>query len=159
MQTQMEVIKKLPPDQKNNTTIYSWDIIQQNLKCCGIYNYTDWSEMVPDSCCKKIGGKNCVNIAEEQNEEENITERIHITGCFDQIENKFQNTVFTAIGCIIGIILLIIVGIVLGLKKLENISKDLATIPQDPVITYLIKASDHLQVNKDTLEKTKRNYP
>jgi len=57
MQTQMEVIKKLPPDQKNNTTIYSWDIIQQNLKCCGIYNYTDWSEMVPDSCCKKNWGE------------------------------------------------------------------------------------------------------
>ena len=58
-----------------------------------------------------------------------LKEFISRTGCFDQIENKFQNTVFTAIGCIIGIILLIIVGIVLGLKKLKNISKDLATIP------------------------------
>ena len=143
----MEDYMKLSPDQKNYR-IHSWDIIQQKLKCCGIYNYTDWSEMMPDSlqvpdpCCKKFG-KDCGNIKE--NEEENIAEIIHITGCFDQIESKFQSTVFTAIGCIISIILLLIVGILLAFNKLKNstISQDDASstnstisTPANPNVSY-----------------------
>ena len=144
METQMEDYKKISssPDQKNdNSTIYSWDNIQQKLKCCGIYNYTDWNKMVPDSCCKKFGGKNCGKLVEE---EENTAEIIHVTGCFDQIESKFQSTVFTAIGCIIGIILLIIVGILLAFNKLKNIiSKDdsssthsTISTPANPNVSY-----------------------
>ena len=37
----------------------TWDLVQQNLQCCGVRNYTDWRYIdgwkdgrVPDSCCK-----------------------------------------------------------------------------------------------------------
>ena len=37
----------------------TWDFVQQELKCCGVNNYTDWGRVegwregvVPNSCCK-----------------------------------------------------------------------------------------------------------
>ena len=37
----------------------TWDAIQRDLSCCGVYNFTDWRKNnkfsqggVPDSCCK-----------------------------------------------------------------------------------------------------------
>ncbi|XP_070759706.1 leukocyte surface antigen CD53 [Enoplosus armatus] len=28
-----------------------WDLLQENLDCCGINNVTDWEDTVPKSCC------------------------------------------------------------------------------------------------------------
>ena len=37
----------------------TWDLVQKELKCCGVVNYKDWKNVtmfadggVPDSCCK-----------------------------------------------------------------------------------------------------------
>lgn len=56
---------------------YTWNTIQNNLHCCGIFNYTEWSpylnNSVPDSCC--ISYKyNCGITAVEAN-------NVHTTGC------------------------------------------------------------------------------
>jgi len=39
----------------------TWDLVQRDLKCCGVSNYTDWAGVgtftegqTPDSCCKKV---------------------------------------------------------------------------------------------------------
>ncbi|KAM7018930.1 leukocyte surface antigen CD53-like [Tautogolabrus adspersus] len=36
-----------------NTTnaMSEWDLLQTNLKCCGVNNVTDWGDNVPRSCC------------------------------------------------------------------------------------------------------------
>ncbi|XP_071368751.1 leukocyte surface antigen CD53-like [Centroberyx affinis] len=37
---------------RNSTAISKdWDLVQNTLDCCGIHNYTDWKNEVPDSCC------------------------------------------------------------------------------------------------------------
>jgi len=30
----------------------AWDETQSRLKCCGVYEYRDWKDRIPDSCCK-----------------------------------------------------------------------------------------------------------
>ncbi|XP_048409152.1 leukocyte surface antigen CD53-like [Stegostoma tigrinum] len=44
---------KLGLKKENNTGIVeAWNKIQEQLKCCGVANYTDWGNSVPSSCCK-----------------------------------------------------------------------------------------------------------
>ena len=37
----------------NNTA--TWDMVQENFKCCGLEGKDDWNDTYPDSCC--FGGK------------------------------------------------------------------------------------------------------
>ncbi|KAJ0179540.1 hypothetical protein K1T71_005252 [Dendrolimus kikuchii] len=32
----------------------SWDDTQSFLQCCGVKNYNDWNNNIPDSCCREI---------------------------------------------------------------------------------------------------------
>ncbi|XP_071767629.1 leukocyte surface antigen CD53-like [Centroberyx gerrardi] len=37
---------------RNSTAISKdWDLVQVTLDCCGVHNYSDWRNGVPDSCC------------------------------------------------------------------------------------------------------------
>ncbi|XP_077297100.1 tetraspanin 74F [Arctopsyche grandis] len=37
----------------------AWDTTQQELMCCGVNNYKDWQERIPESCCREVerGGR------------------------------------------------------------------------------------------------------
>ncbi|XP_036954604.1 leukocyte surface antigen CD53 [Acanthopagrus latus] len=45
-------LKKAKEKSGNSTDVMSeWDVVQQNLDCCGVSNFTDWGDKVPPSCC------------------------------------------------------------------------------------------------------------
>ncbi|XP_052821542.1 CD63 antigen [Octopus bimaculoides] len=67
-------------ERKYNESIsaaYTWNTIQNNLHCCGILNYTEWStylnNSVPDSCCISYKYNCGINAVEANN--------VHATGC------------------------------------------------------------------------------
>jgi len=67
----------------------TWDLVQQNLECCGVQNYTDWAETfkpnrtVPDSCCKGEHEDECgVNYD---------VQKIYTEGCFSKFSQEFKD--------------------------------------------------------------------
>uniref|UniRef100_A0A182PZI1 Tetraspanin n=1 Tax=Anopheles farauti TaxID=69004 RepID=A0A182PZI1_9DIPT len=36
---------------RRRLTTVSWDMTQEDLHCCGVENYRDWNDRIPDSCC------------------------------------------------------------------------------------------------------------
>ncbi|XP_069489664.1 leukocyte surface antigen CD53 [Ambystoma mexicanum] len=75
--------------QQKNETLKLWDKIQQNLKCCGVYNASDWKPSVPASCC-------------EQNTPDcSATANYFKDGCLDQVKKWFEsNFLYVGIGTI-----------------------------------------------------------
>lgn len=74
------------------------DYIQENVKCCGVLNYTDWfptfwyknhNDTVPESCCKEAG------CDRQENE-------IYIQGCYDQIIKDLNSKMGIIAGVAVG---------------------------------------------------------
>ncbi|XP_053685612.1 tetraspanin-9-like [Sabethes cyaneus] len=36
---------------RRRMTTISWDITQEDLQCCGVTDFNDWHERIPESCC------------------------------------------------------------------------------------------------------------
>lgn len=70
----------------------TWDLVQKELKCCGVVNYKDWKNVtmfadggVPDSCCK--GGQ-----VEDCGKGPNVApETIYNNGCFSLFSDEFNS--------------------------------------------------------------------
>ena len=82
----------------------TWDIIQLDLKCCGIESFHDWNGTsfgdlgnIPASCCK-IFTNNCGQGVLKLPDEK-VAEVIYTEGCFD----KFKNVVLSNVGLVAGI--------------------------------------------------------
>ena len=81
------------PYYKNSTEFATtWDLVQKNLHCCGVENYTDWDGIingtaVPDSCC--IGGQEekCGGEYNPDKPEEDI----YTEGCFSVFSQEFKD--------------------------------------------------------------------
>lgn len=42
----------------NKAVTDAWDETQSRLHCCGVNNYLDWKDFLPDSCCQEpVPGK------------------------------------------------------------------------------------------------------
>lgn len=62
VETGMESATKNYGNPANKGVTKSWDVLQQQFKCCGANNYSDWSDnvelkktdSVPDSCCFNV---------------------------------------------------------------------------------------------------------
>jgi hypothetical protein len=74
-------------DNYNNSTTGNakkiWDLVQKDVKCCGVEKYTDWIPVmevhkVPDSCCK-VETKGCGKVGFFD------TEKIYKEGCLAKI--------------------------------------------------------------------------
>lgn len=109
----------------------SWDALQQEMKCCGVKEYKDWSEVetfnatssVPDSCCTKD------NLAAECGKGQLLIEQpknIYTTGCLTKLGSFIkENIMIVGIAGAIVVVLQIIGVIVaccLGrrMKELQN---------------------------------------
>ncbi|XP_002736204.1 tetraspanin-3-like [Saccoglossus kowalevskii] len=88
----------------------SVDYMQEELKCCGVYNYTDWKDTdyfkktktVPTSCCKNT--TDCTgSLAPTE------TDKLYQDGCFVKLTDIFQdNLKYIAVAaCVLAIIMLI----------------------------------------------------
>ncbi|XP_054842177.1 tetraspanin-3-like [Eublepharis macularius] len=86
------------------------DVIQQQLECCGIYNYTDWralalpthlqmgSVFAPKSCCKKAG----LDCTDNESQQKKLFEE----GCLQKLEKRlyfvrhYMNWCCVIVGCL-----------------------------------------------------------
>jgi len=82
---------------------HTWDIMQQNLKCCGVETPADWhvrredlfpAGEVPDSCCKEGHKKNCGQDPAVAKFDQ---------GCFEIFESHFVDNIATIGGVALGV--------------------------------------------------------
>ena len=67
-----------------------WDLIQTNLECCGVTEWTDWSaakhlergQKVPKSCCR-VQNDRCSTHSPDSN-------HIYLEGCMPKLELPFK---------------------------------------------------------------------
>ncbi|XP_057231816.1 tetraspanin-9 isoform X2 [Malurus melanocephalus] len=64
----------------------AWNIIQAEMKCCGVNDYTDWypvlgENIVPDRCCME-NSQDCGR---------NSTESVWRTGCYEKVMSWFDD--------------------------------------------------------------------
>ncbi|KAL5004635.1 hypothetical protein ScPMuIL_018091 [Solemya velum] len=89
-------------DVYNGTYLEQMDYVQKELKCCGVYNATDWMSsrsefeaehhnMAPKSCCKT--DINCTGSLNP------IDRHLNTVGCYSHLEDKFLSN----LGYIAGI--------------------------------------------------------
>ena len=111
-------------------TTKSWDELQQNMKCCGVTEFTDWGAnpiknatgAVPDSCCKEVT-KGCGFGALKT--ENDTPDAIYTDGCLNKIFDVIQaNITWVAIAaaCVVAVqVVIICVSCCLGntMKKAQ----------------------------------------
>ena len=75
---------------QNGMTNYTatWDLVQENFKCCGLEGKDDWNETIPDSCC--VGGKeqDCGKIASGHGHE------LYEEGCLNSFTEFFRDNLY-----------------------------------------------------------------
>ena len=74
----------------NGMTNYTatWDLVQEDFKCCGLEGKDDWNETIPDSCC--VGGKeqDCGKIASGHGHE------LYEEGCLNSFTEFFRDNLY-----------------------------------------------------------------
>ncbi|XP_030624669.1 CD63 antigen [Chanos chanos] len=87
------------------------DDMQQQLRCCGVHNSSDWlnfkpdKKSVPDSCCKNVTAKCGDGAIEDSN-------KIYLVGCQSVVEKLLRdNILWVAVGALV-IALFQILGLV-----------------------------------------------
>ncbi|KAL4631614.1 tetraspanin-7-like isoform X2 [Arapaima gigas] len=93
------------------------DTIQMSLKCCGVKNYTDWSETnyfktngIPSSCCKDP--TNCTD--EVRKSLEKAAGAVYSTGCFLLVTVVMESNLGIIAGISFGIAFFQLIGIFLA---------------------------------------------
>ncbi|AWP11869.1 putative tetraspanin-6 isoform 2 [Scophthalmus maximus] len=93
------------------------DTIQQSLHCCGVKNYTDWSDTayfkekgIPASCCKesaKCDPETLKDLDKAENE-------VYTTGCFAMVTSVMESNLGIIAGISFGIAFFQLIGIFLA---------------------------------------------
>ena len=111
-------------DNYNNSTTGNakkiWDLVQKDVKCCGVERYTDWIRVmevehkVPDSCCK-VETEGCGKARD--------TEKIYKEGCLAKLKAKIIDNSGIAIGVGVGIGILNFFGVIVGCYHAKTLKK------------------------------------
>jgi len=96
----------------------TWDLVQKEIKCCGVENWEDWKNVtqlsggVPDSCC--IGGQ-----VEGCGKDPVDPTKIHNKGCFALFSDEFLSNlnIVGAVAVGIAVIEMIAIGFACCLGK------------------------------------------
>ncbi|XP_043665826.1 CD63 antigen-like [Vespula pensylvanica] len=118
-----------------NTTFYqyktdddirkSWDIMQYDLRCCGIESPADWAKLdymdnvIPNSCCTEISaGDKCDSNSIYSNSE----------GCMSKLEQtiKYNSLALASVG--IGITLIQLIGVIFACCLARSIRREYETV-------------------------------
>ncbi|XP_022111920.1 CD63 antigen-like [Acanthaster planci] len=111
-------MNKLLVQYPNNTATQKlFDSMQQDLKCCGVNNYTDWysylgSGNVTDSCCKKEEPKCGI---------EPKKETIWTDGCFNALYDFLEDNIVIIAAIAIVIAVIQIFGVVCSCCLMRSI--------------------------------------
>jgi hypothetical protein len=107
----------------------SWDKLQSEMKCCGVKDYTDWSQVdtfnnsssVPDSCCT------AENIGEDcGNGQLNDATQIYTAGCLTKLGTVIKENLIIVGVAGAGIVVLQLIGVIVAcclgrrMKDLQN---------------------------------------
>lgn len=93
----------------------TWNIMQNEVHCCGVKNYTDWANTpfsqgkhVPDSCCKEYTAGCGLNMILSPDADE----RLYVVGCVPELSEQVKHKagVFAGIG--VGVAFIQLIGIV-----------------------------------------------
>ena len=113
-------------DNYNNSTTGNakkiWDLVQKDVKCCGVERYTDWirvmevEDKVPDSCCK-VETEGCGKARFYD------TEKIYKEGCLAKLKAKILENSGHAIGVGVGIGILNFLGVIVGCRHAKRLKK------------------------------------
>ncbi|XP_007467828.1 PREDICTED: CD63 antigen isoform X2 [Lipotes vexillifer] len=102
---------------QNNHTASILDSMQEDFKCCGAANYTDWEKIlsmkrVPDSCC--------VNVTQGCGINFNVKD-IHTEGCVERIGGWLRSKVLVVAAAALGIAFVEVLGIVFACCLVKSI--------------------------------------
>ncbi|KAG7202540.1 hypothetical protein KM043_009738 [Ampulex compressa] len=103
----------------------SWDIMQHDLKCCGMYGPGDWASLgfvdntVPDSCCDEVpsGSKCDSNLIYVLND-----------GCMNKLQSAIEDNALTLGGVGIGIALIQLIGVIFACCLARSIRREYETV-------------------------------
>lgn len=123
-----EMLKELQAYRPGNITAEIWDNTQQNFKCCGIYNYTAWSQnqimhdtsSLPDSCCVNKTEK-CGFEHYADGDKKNL---FHEDGCETQIVNLLKHSLIAVGAVAAAVALLEVIGIIFAFCLAGCLRKD-----------------------------------
>ncbi|XP_038559098.1 leukocyte surface antigen CD53 [Micropterus salmoides] len=94
---------------KNSTRVMSdWDLLQDNFKCCGVKNFTDWGQDVPSSCCSGPCGK-----MPKYNEK----------GCLEMLKTFFEENFLTTGISVIVLCIVEVLGMCFAMTLFCHISR------------------------------------
>ncbi|CAM1299144.1 Uncharacterised protein g2341 [Pycnogonum litorale] len=94
------------------TVTKTWDLIQSDLNCCGLFGFQDWKMQtiyannsdLPDSCCKSYSHECGVGLMENLNDS-------YITGCYKKFLTGAEGNIVTIGAVGIGIAFIQVIGI------------------------------------------------
>ncbi|KXJ23195.1 tetraspanin-9 [Exaiptasia diaphana] len=100
------------------------DLLQEQEKCCGVANYTNWFRSkysnkiptkVPDSCCK-VKTVNCGNPLKQESD-------VYPKGCFEKLADIVYDNLFI-IGCVcIAMIIVQLLGMICSIILIRKIKQ------------------------------------
>jgi len=110
---------------ERETSVHSaWDFIQEQFKCCGASNATEWfkylqkENRVPQSCCKhRPPTVHCNEI------ENNNWSNINTTPCLTSLQNTIEENLINLIIAAAVVAVCQMIGIMLGCYLAKNIRK------------------------------------
>ncbi|XP_018602357.1 leukocyte surface antigen CD53 isoform X1 [Scleropages formosus] len=91
----------------NETKKDDWDVLQQTLQCCGVINRTDWTSLLPPSCC----ATSCEN------------ESYFKKGCFELLKDFFEEHFLTTGAAVITICIIEVLGMCFAMTLFCHISR------------------------------------
>ncbi|XP_058456331.1 tetraspanin-9-like [Malaya genurostris] len=94
----------------------SWDITQEELKCCGVDSFADWRNRIPDSCCLEDHDGRKRPCQELQT---SVT--IFRSGCFNAVSKELLRNASILGGAGLGLAFVMIPGIVLAYYMLTTL--------------------------------------
>lgn len=101
-----------------NSSSKAVDTIQITLHCCGVKNYTDWSETaffkdngIPVSCCRS-NDASCT--PETLKDLDKAAKEVYTTGCFALVSSTMENNLGIIAGISFGIAFFQLIGIFLA---------------------------------------------
>lgn len=104
---------------RDNRTTLALDKMQEDFKCCGAANYTDWESVptvpkgqVPDSCCINVT-KDCGASLQINN--------IYSEGCVEKIGGWLRSNVLVVAAAALGIAFVEVLGIVFACCLVKSI--------------------------------------
>jgi tetraspanin-7 len=103
------------------------DLLQENVHCCGLNNYTDWftsnwankSTNVPESCCKPKLDHKCVHLSLTTQPDD-----IYTNGCFAILHKTIDDKYLLISGIGFGASLIILFGSLLTCCLIQNLKSN-----------------------------------